>query len=129
MRLSVIFIFIFSIFIFSCEVTDQTKTGMLQANRWRLFSLKEGNVKIDCSCLADDCYLFAAGGSYTIDPGQISCADNDAAGGTYWMYDEETIAMNSNGNRLYYKIFFYDGSLILIRDNNGTMLTYTYVPC
>ncbi|HEX2975954.1 MAG TPA: hypothetical protein VHO68_08445 [Bacteroidales bacterium] len=116
--------------LFSCtddlSLTDQE---VLVSSGWKIdYVLKDG-ARMNSSCMEDDCYTFRNDGSFSISRGNIYCVENEPASGSYWFYDKETIVINYNGERIYYKIFVYSKELILVNELAGSRMVYDYVKC
>jgi hypothetical protein len=125
-----ILVIFFCLLILSCgKEPDMSDAGILSSHGWKIESVQRNGVKTDSGCLEDDCYSFNKDGSLTISYGRMKCTEVESPGGTYWFYDDETLVINSSGERIYYKIFVYTDEVVLITDATGSRMIYIYVPC
>jgi hypothetical protein len=118
------------LFMLSCnKEPDMTDSGILVSKRWKIDSVLSNGHDTNSECMKDDCYTFNKDGSLVISHGAVKCGEVEPAGGNYWFYDDETLVISSNGDRIYYKIFVYTDEVVLISDATGTRVMVTYVPC
>lgn len=124
--LPVIFLFIMLSCTDDLSLSDQE---VLVSSGWKIdYVLKDG-VRINSSCMEDDCYTFVKDGSFTISQGNTYCTEDEPATGSYWFYDKETIVLNYKGERIYYKIFVYSKEIILVNELLGSRMVYDFVKC
>lgn len=124
------FLILFLLILFSCgKEPDMSNAGILSSHGWKIESVQRNGVKTDSGCMQDDCYNFNPDGSLTISYGRLKCSEVEPQGGNYWFYDKETLVINTDGNRIYYKIFVYTDEVVLISDATGARMTYIYSSC
>lgn len=123
-------IVLFLIFMLSCNTEpDMSDSGILVSRAWKIESLQNNGRETITECMEDDCYSFKKDGSLVILHGANKCTDVESPGGSYWFYDNETLVISSNGDRIYYKVFIYTDEIICVSDAAGSRMVYTYVPC
>lgn len=123
-------LFLLLVIMFSCtDDLSMTDQEVLVSSGWKIDYILKDGVRINTSCLEDDCYTFLEDGTFSISQGSVNCSQDEPATGSYWFYDKETIVLNYNGERIYYKIFVYAKEIVLVNELVGSSMVYDYVKC